>query len=186
VTDAEGYAVTTDYDLFDRPVRVTYPDGSYEETTYDRLDVSTRRDRAGRITRYFYDPVRRLIATRDPLGRTIRQDWCTCGAMDALVDSNGNRTTWAWRAEAVARIIAKAAAGPAGACHARSARGRHDRDRLHLRAAQRPARDGHGPEGAGDHPQLRARRCLAQRQLLERADSYPRHGRIPTTPSTAA
>ena len=94
VTDAEGYAVTTDYDLFDRPVRVTYPDGTYEETTSDRLDVSTRRDRAGRITRYFYDPVRRLIATRDPLGRTIRQDWCTCGALDALVDANGNRTTW--------------------------------------------------------------------------------------------
>jgi YD repeat-containing protein len=71
VTDADGYAVTTDYDGFDRPVRVSYPDGTYEATTYDRLDVATRRDRAGRITRSYYDALRRLTATRDPAGRVV-------------------------------------------------------------------------------------------------------------------
>jgi YD repeat-containing protein len=94
VTGPDGDIVTTDYDLFDRPVRVTYPDGSYEATTYDRLDVSTRRDRAGRITRHTYDPLRRLAATRDPAGRVVTQVWCTCGSLDALVDANGNRTSW--------------------------------------------------------------------------------------------
>lgn len=77
----------------DRPIRVTYPDGTYEATTNDRLDVSTRRDRAGRITRYAYDPMRRLTATRDPAGRVVIQEWCACASLDALVDANGSRTT---------------------------------------------------------------------------------------------
>ena len=94
VTDSDAYVVTTDYDIFDRPVRMTYPDTTFEETTYDRLDVGTRRDRAGRVTRYYYDPLRRLIATRDPLGRVIGQEWCACGSLNALVDAKGNRTRW--------------------------------------------------------------------------------------------
>jgi hypothetical protein len=32
--------------------------------------------------------------TRDPLGRVIRQEWCGCGSLDALVNGNGNRTRW--------------------------------------------------------------------------------------------
>ncbi len=94
VTDADGVTLTTDYDVFDRPTRVTYPDSTYEAITYDRLDVSTRRDRAGRITRYSYDARRQLIATRDPSGRVIGQQWCACGSLDALIDANGNRPSW--------------------------------------------------------------------------------------------
>jgi YD repeat-containing protein len=94
VTDPDNYTITTDYDLFDRPIRTTYPDGTYDETTYDRLNVSARRDRAGRVTRYYYDALQRLTATRDPAGRVIGQEWCACGSLDALVDANGNRTRW--------------------------------------------------------------------------------------------
>ncbi len=94
VTDADGYTVTTLYDSFDRPIRTVYPDATYEALVYDRLDVGSRQDRAGRVTRYYYDALRRLTATRDPLNRTIQQQWCTCGALDALVDANGHRTTW--------------------------------------------------------------------------------------------
>ena len=46
------------------------------------------------MTRHFYDGFGRRIATRDPAGRTISQVWCDCGAMEALVDANGNRTRW--------------------------------------------------------------------------------------------
>jgi YD repeat-containing protein len=28
------------------------------------------------------------------MGRVVRQEWCTCGALDALIDANGNRTRW--------------------------------------------------------------------------------------------
>jgi RHS repeat-associated protein len=94
VTDADDYTITTDYDVFNRPTRVTYPDGTYEETTYSRLDRATARDRLGRITRYYYDALRRLITIRDPLGHVVRQEWCTCGSLARLVDANGHATVW--------------------------------------------------------------------------------------------
>jgi RHS repeat-associated protein len=93
-TEPDGYGVTVDYDAFDRPTRTTYPDGTYEETTYRFLDPMLRRDRLGRITRYTYDAARRLTAVQDPLGRIVTQEWCSCGSLDALVDANGNRTSW--------------------------------------------------------------------------------------------
>jgi RHS repeat-associated protein len=94
LTGSDAYTLTIDYDLFDRPTRVTYPDGTYEESTYQRLDLATTRDRLGRVTRLFYDPLRRLTATRDPLGRTVTQEWCGCGALEAVIDPKGNRTRW--------------------------------------------------------------------------------------------
>ncbi len=103
VTDSDGYVVTTDYDAMDRSIRVTYPDATYDETTYERLNVSTRRDRLARVTRMFHDALGRLVSTRDPLGRVIAQEWCSCGALDALVDANGNRT--AWERDAQERVV---------------------------------------------------------------------------------
>jgi RHS repeat-associated protein len=93
-TDADSYTVTMDYDALDRQTRVTYPDSTYEETTYRYLDPQGRRDRQGRWTRFTYDAARRLTATRDPLGRVVTQEWCGCGSLEALVDPNGNRTAW--------------------------------------------------------------------------------------------
>lgn len=93
-TDADGYAVTTDYDSLDRPTRTTYSDGTYEEIAYSRLDAERRRDRAGRWTHTFYDPLRRVVASRDALGRTVGQEWCKCGSLDKLVNGNGKPTTW--------------------------------------------------------------------------------------------
>jgi RHS repeat-associated protein len=94
VTQPDGYSLTTDYDLFDRRTRVTYPDATYEEATYDKLDLATLRDRLGRLTRYYYDALRRQVGTRDPLGRVVTQEWCGCGSLEAIADANGNRTRW--------------------------------------------------------------------------------------------
>jgi len=94
VTNPDNYTTTTDYDAFDRPTIVTFPDGTTEVTSYDRLDVVMRRDRLGRVTRIFYDAMRHVTTTRDPLGRTVVQEWCPCGTLDAFVDANGNRTRW--------------------------------------------------------------------------------------------
>jgi RHS repeat-associated protein len=94
VTDSDNYTLTYDYDALDRPRRTTYPDGTYEETVYHRLDTGARRDRLGRWTYSFYDALRRVISTRDPLGRTIAQQWCDCGSLDKLIDANGHATRW--------------------------------------------------------------------------------------------
>ncbi len=89
---ADEATVTTDYDVFDRPTGVTFPDGTTERTTYDRLDVATRTDRLGRVTRSLHDSLRRLVMVRDPAGRTIRHGYGSGG--DQLVDANGHATTW--------------------------------------------------------------------------------------------
>lgn len=94
VTESDGYALTTDYDTLDRPTRITFPDGTYEERVYDRLDLARSRDRLGRWTNFFYDALRRLVLTRDPLGQTVNQQWCNCGALEKLIDANGNATRW--------------------------------------------------------------------------------------------
>lgn len=94
VTDSDGYVVTTDYDALDRPTRDTYPDGTYEETVYNRLDAEGRRDRLGRWTQVFHDALRRVVAARDPMGRAYTLQWCNCGSLEKLVDPNGNATTW--------------------------------------------------------------------------------------------
>jgi RHS repeat-associated protein len=93
-TDADSYTLTYDYDALNRRTKVTYPDGSYEETVYNRLDPEKHRDPQGRWSETFYDALRRPVAMRDPLGRTTTQQWCTCGSMDKLIDPNGNATTW--------------------------------------------------------------------------------------------
>lgn len=93
-TDSDGYTVTYDYDALDRVVKLSYPDGTTEETVYNRLDAERRKDRLGRWSQTFYDALRRPLATRDPLGRTTTQQWCSCGSLDKLVDANGNATAW--------------------------------------------------------------------------------------------
>jgi RHS repeat-associated protein len=94
ITNSDGYSVTTDYDALGRSIKATFPDGTYEETVYNRLDPERRRDRLGRWTHTFYDALRRPVSMRDPLGRTTTQQWCTCGSLDKLIDANGNAITW--------------------------------------------------------------------------------------------
>jgi hypothetical protein len=47
----------------DRVAKITYPDGTYEQVTYDRLDPEWTRDRLGRWSRKFYDVLRHVVAT---------------------------------------------------------------------------------------------------------------------------
>jgi RHS repeat-associated protein len=92
--DSESYVRTYDYDALDRSTRVTYPDGTSDETVYNRLDAEKTRDRLGRWTHRFHDALRRAVATRDPLGRTTTLQWCSCGSLDKVIDANQNTTTW--------------------------------------------------------------------------------------------
>jgi RHS repeat-associated protein len=93
-TDPDGRITSYQYDTMDRPTRTTYMDGTYEETQYNRLDAEAHRDRLGRWSHTFHDALRRVTATRDALGRTTNQFWCSCGSLDRLVDPNGNATVW--------------------------------------------------------------------------------------------
>ena len=50
LTGLSGYTVLFDYDALDRLVRVTHPDSTFTQYTYDRLDLVHVRDRDGQAT----------------------------------------------------------------------------------------------------------------------------------------
>jgi RHS repeat-associated protein len=94
VTDSEGYTVTTDYDDFDRPTTITYPDSTSQQIVYDRLDAAKIRDRLGRWTETTYDALRRPVMVRDALNRRTLYQWCSCGSLASLTDPMGRTTAW--------------------------------------------------------------------------------------------
>jgi RHS repeat-associated protein len=105
LTDSEGYTLTYDYDALDRLTRTTYPDGTFEEHIYERLDRIASRNRNGQATQYGYDANRHLTSVEDPLHRVTRYEWCSCGQMEALTDAMGRQTTW--DRDIQGRVIAK-------------------------------------------------------------------------------
>jgi RHS repeat-associated protein len=94
VTDSDGYTITTDYDKFDRPTKITYPDGTYEQIVYDRLDPILARDRRGHWSSKTYNALRQVTDVRDALNRVTHFEWCGCGAMESVTDPMGKVTTW--------------------------------------------------------------------------------------------
>jgi YD repeat-containing protein len=47
-TDESGYTLTFDHDNMNRLTKITHPDSTFEQLTYDRLDLLKVQDRAGR------------------------------------------------------------------------------------------------------------------------------------------
>src|SRR6266566_7746429 len=86
--------VPYDYDAFDRTTRVTYPDTTYEQMMYDRLDLALHKDRRGHWERQFYNERRLLTAVADALGRVTSFDWCKCGSLASVSDPLGRTTSW--------------------------------------------------------------------------------------------
>ena len=93
-TGSDGYVLSYEYDALDRETRTTFPDGTFQQTTWTLLQPTTFADRRGRTTQYAYDSLRQLSSETDPLGRVIRYLWCKCGAISALIDPLGRKTSW--------------------------------------------------------------------------------------------
>jgi len=94
VTDSEGFTVTTDYDAADRPTKITYPDATYQQIVYDRLDPVLSRDRRGHWSLSVYDALRRVTDVQDALGRLTHLEWCGCGSLESITDPMGRVTNW--------------------------------------------------------------------------------------------
>ncbi len=93
-TDSEGYQLSFDYDNADRRTQTSYPDGTTEQTVYDRLDAVFSKDRIGRWSQSAYDSLDQLVFELDPLGRKTQYVWCDCGSLSKLIDPAGNVTAW--------------------------------------------------------------------------------------------
>ena len=93
-TDESGYILTFDYDELDRLTKITFPDGTFEQFTFTKLDLTLIRDRAGRETTFEYNSIRQMIKRTDPLNRATLFQWCKCGDLKSLTDPMGRTTTW--------------------------------------------------------------------------------------------
>jgi RHS repeat-associated protein len=93
-TSSTGYTVAFTYDAMNRPLRITYPDTTYEQNIYDKLDVVLSRDRNGRWTQSAFDSLDQMSYVVDPLGRRTQYNWCSCGSISSLIDPLGRQTSW--------------------------------------------------------------------------------------------
>jgi RHS repeat-associated protein len=104
-TDTQGFTITTDYDAFNRPTALTYPDGTYEQYVYNRLDLRQSRDRQGRWSQFRHNAIRQLTLAQDPLQRVTQYLWCKCGDLRQIIDPLGRITEWSH--DVGGRIMAK-------------------------------------------------------------------------------
>jgi len=94
ITDSQGYTDTINYDAADRPTLVTYPDGSTWQTNYHNLDIQYKKDRLGRVTRYFFNSLRQQIGTLDSQGHITNANWSLSAGLSSMSDASGGTTTW--------------------------------------------------------------------------------------------
>jgi RHS repeat-associated protein len=93
-TDSEGYTRTYSYDDLNRRTSISYPDGTSEQTIYERLDAVMSSDRLGRWTQRSFNSMDQLVCETDPLGRKTRYCWCSCGSLASLTDPKNQTTSW--------------------------------------------------------------------------------------------
>lgn len=105
ITNESGYTLTFDYDNLDRVTQITFPDTTYQQYSYTRLDHVLTRDRAGRQTSFEYNNRGEMIKRTDSLNRVTRYQWCKCGDLKSLTDPLGCTTTW--RHDIQGRMTAK-------------------------------------------------------------------------------
>jgi RHS repeat-associated protein len=78
-----------------RLTQTAYPDGTTESSTYDAEgDRVTSTDRAGRITTYAYDPLKRLTETTFPDSASTSTMYDSAGEVIAVTDARGNETQY--------------------------------------------------------------------------------------------
>jgi RHS repeat-associated protein len=87
--DSDTGVTTYGYDGYLRRNRVTYPGGSFIQTTYDRTNrVTSLTDERGQTTTYEYDANGNLVKTTDPLGQETTY---VCNLMDQVTQETNRR-----------------------------------------------------------------------------------------------
>jgi RHS repeat-associated protein len=98
-TDATGLTLTSSYNNLNAITKVQYPDGKTEEAVYSgccpRL-VDRTKDRAGRITSYIYDDLKRLTDVQRPDGGVIHYAYDTNGNLRFLTDPENHVTEFTY------------------------------------------------------------------------------------------
>ncbi len=83
------------YDSSGRLTRVQYPDGSFEESTFDgEGNAHSFRDRGGRAWYYRYRSWNQLAECSDPQGGVVRYAYDRGNELVAVADPNGHKTAF--------------------------------------------------------------------------------------------
>jgi RHS repeat-associated protein len=103
VADPDSHTTITDYDNLDRPIQVTYPDGTNQVFQYTQdfgqgpttiLDLTKTKDRRGLWTTRHYNANRQMDSITDPQNRATRFGWCSCGSLTSITDPKNQVTTF--------------------------------------------------------------------------------------------
>jgi len=97
VTDALAHATTYGYDLAGRQLKVTYQDGTHDDTGYDLAGNRTSKtDQAGKTTSFAYDLLGRLTSVTDALGGVTAYGYDELGQKTTQTDANVHTTKYAY------------------------------------------------------------------------------------------
>ena len=90
-----GLNSRTDYDLQDRPIRITDPQGHVVRYVYDEKgNLSSVSDELGNITHMTYDENGSQLSSTDPLGNTTSQTYDSENRITSVTDGAGHTTTY--------------------------------------------------------------------------------------------
>ena len=91
-TDARGLETTNTWDNLNRLTGTVFPDGSSVSNIYTKLDLTATKDRLGHWTYFGYDNLRRNTAVTNALQNVTLYNYCTCGALESVLDAATNLT----------------------------------------------------------------------------------------------
>jgi RHS repeat-associated protein len=101
ITDPNGIYTEFEYDdPFFRITKIKYFEKvaekqqlyATEEFHYDRMDLSSYKDRNGNTTHFFYNKLHQLEQVQDAMGNNTFYEWCFCGSIQKITDANNNIT----------------------------------------------------------------------------------------------
>ncbi len=92
VTNALGQTTSFSYDANRRPIRTTYPDGTYKETLYDCCAAIGVRNENGDIRTLTRSPSLKVLTESDYLGNTVSNTYDASGRQTKSVDPEGRAT----------------------------------------------------------------------------------------------
>jgi RHS repeat-associated protein len=92
--DARGLSTTNTWDNLSRLVSTVFPDGTYLSNRYTILDLTGTKDRLGNWTSFVYDNMRRNTAVTNALGAVTIFNYCSCGALESIMDAATNLTQY--------------------------------------------------------------------------------------------
>jgi RHS repeat-associated protein len=98
VTYPDGVHITYEYDNLDQTKTITYPDGKTEtirNSSFCPYLVDSSTDRAGRITNYQYDALKRLTSLDGPDGR-FKYGYDANSNLTTFTDADNKVTTFAY------------------------------------------------------------------------------------------